>query len=192
MGHSKLTQKQDAFSSDIANKKYKHHWLAYEANYNCKGMSQNSIYVETCRLMQNPKVSLRIKEIEDKIKAKEQITLDEILVKLSERCNLDMREMFNDDNSFKNIKELDQEQAMFLSSFEVVELFDWVARTDDKGKSKKERIQIGWVKKVKIESIKDIMDMLIKVHGGYAKDNDQKGNNLEAIRELIYDVRGKK
>lgn len=182
MGHSKLTAKQEAFSSDVANKKYDFHWLAYEANYNCKRMSKNSMYVEACLLLQNHKVAQRIKEIEDKIKAKEQITLDQILVKLSDRCNLDIREMYNDDGTFKNIKELTQEQAMFLVEINTQELWGY-EKNEESGKS--ERTQIGWAKKVKIESIKDIMDMLIKVHGGYAKDNEQKTDNLDAIKEII-------
>ena len=186
MGHSKLTAKQEGFATDIANKKYDFHWEAYKANYATKTTSMNALYVNSCKLLANAKVALRIKEIEDKIKAKEQITLDQILVKLSDRCNLDMREMFNDDGTFKNIKELTQEQAMFLVGFDVNELWGY-EKNEESGKN--ERTQIGWAKKVKIESIKDIMDMLIKVHGGYAKDKEFGGDNLDAIKELIDKIR---
>ena len=186
MGHSKLTQKQEGFASDVANKTYKFIWEAYAAHYNTKGMSQNTIYQESCRLLANPKVTARIQEIEEKIKLKEKVTLDEIIVKLSQRVNLDIREMYNDDGSFKNPKELTQEQAMFLNSFDVSEI--WGFEIDEES-GKKERTQIGVMKKVKLESIKDMLDMLIRHYGGYAKDNEQKVGDLEAIREVVFGKR---
>ena len=176
MGSDKLTTKQNAFASDVANKKYDYIWEAYAANYSTKGWNQNSIYVEACKLRSSPKVLLRIKDIEDKIQAKEKITLDEIIVKLSQRVNLDIREMYNTDGSFKNITEMTQEQAMFIASFEVNEIW---------GNVNKERAQIGVVKKVKVESIKDILDMLVRHYGGYAKDKAAVGTDLDAIKEII-------
>ena len=187
MGHKKLTAKQDGFAYDIANKKYDFQWEAYEANYNVKGMTRNSIYVEACKLIQNPKVALRIKEIEDKIKAKEKVTLDEILIKLSQRVNLDIREMFDENDCLIPIKEMTQEQAIFIESFDTNELWGW----EDDESGKKQRTQIGVIKKVKIESIRSIMDMLIKYYGGYAKDNEQKSSNLDAIREIVQGSKGK-
>jgi hypothetical protein len=171
----RLTAKQEAFAWDIANKTYDFIWQAYAASYDIKKMSQNAIYVESCRLLQNPKVSLRVKEIEDKIKEQEVIKLDEILVKLSNRVNLDIREMFDDNGTMKSIKELTKDQAMFISSFDVSEIW---------GTVNKSRQQIGELKKVKMESIKDMLDMLIRVYGGYAKDKEEK-SDLQEIKEII-------
>lgn len=170
-GHNRLTEKQDLFSIDIANKKYKFHWEAYAAHYDCSKMSQNAIYVETCRLLQNPKVALRIEELEAKIKNKEIVTLNDVIQKLSDRVNMDIRDMFNDDSTFKEIKQMTQLQATFLNSFEVHELWGWESK-EVGGKTVKVKTQMGLVKKIKMESIKDILDMLMKYHGGYAKDND--------------------
>ena len=179
MGNNKLTEKQDAFARDVANKKYKYIWEAYAANYNAKDSSKNVLYVNSCKLLANAKVALRIKEIEDRIQAKEKVTLDEIIVKLSQRVNMDIRGMFDDDSCMKGIKELTKEQAMFINSFDVQEI--WGASGDSKGK-----VKIGVLKKVKLESIKDMLDMLIRHYGGYAKDNKQKGSGIsEAIKEVI-------
>lgn len=180
MGHNKLTEKQEGFASDIANKKYKYHWEAYAANYGAEKMSKNTLYVKTCELLANGKVAVRVKELEEKIRAKEKITLDEIIVKLSQRVNMDLRAMFNDDNTFKNIKDLTQEQAMFLCSFEVTTAY--------KGDSE-EPIRVE-VKKIKFESIKDMLDMLVRHYGGYAKDED-KTSDIEHIKDIVEQLTGK-
>jgi len=190
MGHNKLTAKQEGFAKDIANKKYTFHWEAYAANYNVSPKtSKNTLYVKSCELMSNGKVAERIKEIEGKIKAREKVTLDEILIKLSKRVNLDIREMFDNDDCMKPIHKLTQEQAMFLASFDVLEIWEWEEYEDAAGKKKKRKIQTGVLKKVKLESIKDIMDMLIKHYGGYAKDDTPANSNLEAIRDIINAVK---
>lgn len=182
MGHSKLTDKQERFAQDIANKKYKFFWEAYAANYDTKTKNKNVLYVNSCKLLANDKVALRIKEIEDKIKALEKVTLDEIIIKLSQRVNLDIREMYNDDGTFKNIKELTQEQAMFLVGIDTQEIWS-------KGAKGAPSEQIGVVKKVKIESIKDMLDMLIRHYGGYAKDKEMPQSNIDAMREVIESMR---
>lgn len=182
MGHSKLTAKQESFASDIANKKYKFHWEAYAAHYNTSKMSQNTIYQEACRLLSNCKVTARIGEIEAKIKLKEKITLDGVLVKLAQRVNLDVREMYDDDDCLIPIKQMTQIQAMFISSFDVAEIWSWHV---DELSGVKVKTQTGVVKKVKLESIQSILDMLMKNLGGYSKDNELGTSNLEAIRAIV-------
>lgn len=176
----KLTPMQEGFAWDIANKTYKFAWEAYAANYKADKMSQNAIYVEACRLQSNPKISLRIEKIEKEIHDKEKVTLDEIIIKLSKRVNLDVRDMFNEDSSFKSIKELTQDQAMFLNSFESHEIWS---------KANGENTAIGELKKVKLESIKDMLDMLIRHYGGYAKDKDNGNSDLDAIKDIIESIK---
>ena len=176
----------EAFAWDIANKTYETIWEAYAANYDAKKSSQNVLYVNSCKLLAKDKIAIRIKELEKKIRDKEKVTLDEIIVKLSQRVNLDIRNMFNDDNSLKNIKDLTQEQAMFLVSFDVQEI--WGPSFAD---SKIKQV-IGVVKKVKMESIKDMLDMLVRHYGGYAKDKEQPEGNLDEIREMIEGIKKKK
>lgn len=175
----KLTPKREKFCKDIAYETFDFDYQAYEAHFSTANMSKNSIYTETFKLMQVPAVSLRIKELRAKKRAAEKVTLDEIIVKLSKRVNLDIREMFNDDNTFKNIKDLSQEQAMFLRDFEVI--------TTYKG-NEEEPFRIE-VKKVKLETLKDMLDMLIKHYGGYAAEKSDAEKVLDSTRELINELR---
>lgn len=180
MGHSKLTAKQESFAQDIANKKYKFHWEAYAANYNSQTNSKNSLYVKSCELLANSKVAVRIAEIEAKIKAKEKLTLDEILVRLAKRNEIDIRGLLNDDGTFKKISELTEDQAIFITGFKVTEIW---GKGDDAG------TQLGRTVDVKIESFKDIMDMLIRNHGGYAKDKESATDNLELLRDIVEGIK---
>ena len=60
----RLTQKQENFTLDLF--KEFSGADAYRNNYNTANMSLNAIYVEACRLSQNPKVALRLSELRQK------------------------------------------------------------------------------------------------------------------------------
>ena len=58
-----LTGKQEEFAKNIVQGMSQAD--AYRSAYDVEDMSDNAIYVEASRLMDNPKVSLRIKELRD-------------------------------------------------------------------------------------------------------------------------------
>jgi phage terminase small subunit len=58
----KLTPKQEKFAQAIAYDGM-NNTDAYKSAYSVKNMSDNAIYVEACKLAQNPKIAQRIKEI---------------------------------------------------------------------------------------------------------------------------------
>lgn len=184
MAKEDLTHKQEEFARFVAEGNT--YADAYKKAYNASKMKITTIYVKSSELVSDGKISVRISEIKKEIKDQEKVTLDEAIIKLSKRINQDIREMFNEDGSFKNIKELTKEQAMFISSFEVHEIWGSVEGPD--GKNHKE--QIGELKKVKIESIKDMLDMIIKVHGGYIKEPSVSVvDNLDKIRDILKDIK---
>ena len=47
---------------------------SYKIAYDCKNMSNNSIYVESCRLLDNPKIAQAIYEEQSKIKHKNKLS----------------------------------------------------------------------------------------------------------------------
>ena len=59
-----LTPKQEEYCKNRALKKMTQK-DAYKNAYNATNMTDNAVYVEACRLEGSPKVSLRIKELED-------------------------------------------------------------------------------------------------------------------------------
>lgn len=58
-----LTAKQEAFAQGIADGLDQA--TAYRAAYDVENMADPAIYVEASRLMDNPKVALRVKELKD-------------------------------------------------------------------------------------------------------------------------------
>lgn len=61
MSETLLTQKQEGFTLDIFQGLTETD--AYRKNYSVGGMSIDAVYVEACRLRQNPKVSLRLAQL---------------------------------------------------------------------------------------------------------------------------------
>ena len=76
-----LTQKQEGFTLDVF--KGEPYSVAYNNNYDSKGMTQNAIYVEASRLMDNPKVALRLQALNKPMIDKTIATKKQILSKLS-------------------------------------------------------------------------------------------------------------
>lgn len=69
-----LTAKQEAFCVARA-KKGMSYADAYRAAFDCSKMKPEAIYVEASRLKDNPKVSLRIKKLQDMAAAEAMVTL---------------------------------------------------------------------------------------------------------------------
>lgn len=63
-----LTAKQEAFAQGIADGLDQA--SAYRAAYDAENMSDPAIYVEASRIMDNPKVALRVKELKDALAEK--------------------------------------------------------------------------------------------------------------------------
>lgn len=66
---NKLTAKQEKFCQCIADGM--NQTESYKSAYSSKNMSEKAIWVEAGRIAENPKVSLRISELKDKIAEKQ-------------------------------------------------------------------------------------------------------------------------
>lgn len=77
-----LTDKQERFALNVFNGMS--NIDAYKDSYDCENMSDNAISVEASRLLQNPKVSLRLTELRDKAAESRIMTAKERLIWLSE------------------------------------------------------------------------------------------------------------
>ena len=57
---------------------------AYRSAYSTANMSANAVYVEACRLLQTPKVSLRVAELREKAAKRSEIAVDDVIAGLRE------------------------------------------------------------------------------------------------------------
>lgn len=169
----KLTIKQSKFAESVANKEYDFIWEAYAVHYSTSNMSQNTIYQESCRLLANRKISARILELEEEIAAKSEATLNEILVAMSQRVRLDMREFYDEDGSLRQPHELSKEQAMCIQ--------DWDTKVFKDGATK--------ITKIKLIDLKGLWDMFLKKNNQYTNNvNISTEEDLSHIREVLGDI----
>lgn len=70
-----LTQKQEMFCNYYL--EYGNASEAYRRAYRCNGKSDNAIWVESSKLLNSPKVALRIRELQSQMRNRSDITKDE-------------------------------------------------------------------------------------------------------------------
>lgn len=75
--YMKLTQKQESFCVKYV--ETGNAAEAYRQSYDAAGMTDNSIYVAACKLLDNPKVAQRLEEIRKPALEKAQLTLEQHL-----------------------------------------------------------------------------------------------------------------
>lgn len=162
-----LTSKQENFAQSVANNDHEYLWEAYDAHYDTSNMSREAVYVEACRLRQNPKIALRISEIEKEIRDRSLATLDEVLAMMTKRMRVSLKDFFDSEGCIKSIQDLTDEQAMCIVDFKTNEL--------------------GMLREVKLESIKSVWDMFMKKFGAYINVHVGVGKNVlsEEQQEII-------
>ena len=77
-----LTAKQEAFAQGIADGLDQA--SAYRAAYDAENMSDPAIYVEASRIMDNPKVALRVKELRQAIEEAHKLSVSDLIRELEE------------------------------------------------------------------------------------------------------------
>lgn len=77
-----LTWKQEAFCQAMV--KGANQTDAYKSVYDASKMKANVINVKACELLKNGKVSVRLKELQDAIAKRHELTVDDIIAELEE------------------------------------------------------------------------------------------------------------
>jgi hypothetical protein len=171
-----LSDKQEKFAQSIAVGEFDYNWMAYEKHYDCSKMSKNAIYVEACKLQQNPKVSLRIKELQEATTKRNQVTLDEVLNEMANWLRFNTKSIFNKDGTMKSLHEMTDEESSSIASYEVVELFDTID---------KEKTHIGYLKKVRLLDKRAVAEMFLKKFGAFITKLVVDTEDLSHIKDLL-------
>lgn len=87
MATNELTIKQEAFCQAFVQNKGNAS-EAYRAAYAVKNMKANAIGVEACRLLADPRISLRVHNIRSDIAKRHELTVDSIIAELEEAREL--------------------------------------------------------------------------------------------------------
>ena len=114
-----LTSKQEQFCRAIlAGKKQSE---AYREAYNCQRMSDATVNVEASRLMDQPHVAIRIKELNAPVVASIQMKRAEWLSLLEKSIRYDVRKMFDNFGNLLDITEMAENERLAIANFEKVE-----------------------------------------------------------------------
>lgn len=158
-----LTEKQEAYCQNYlicGNQS-----AAYRIAFDAEVMNANAVAVEACRLHANPKVSLRIKELQTEAYERNKIAIDEIIQTLAGMVRFDIAELYDDDGTLLPLKQIPLAARQMINQLDVEELSTYVD---------KEKIVIGYTKKIRTYSKLDAIEKLMKHLGGYEKDNTQR------------------
>lgn len=114
---SKLTIKQEKFCLEYL--KDGNASRAYREAYNVTTTSDNTINVQANKILNNPKVALRIGELSGKAQKKIEVTAEKIIAELAKIAFFDVQVLYNNDGTLKQITELDSEVTRAIHSTKV-------------------------------------------------------------------------
>lgn len=184
MANDKLTDKQLKFAQFVASGET--YADAYRKAYNCSKMTNNSIWINSSKLMADAKVSLRVDKLRQETLKRNQVTIDEVLNELANWIRFDPLTIIDEDTDcVKKLKDMSKESRMSLAEIQVSEIWGSVQGAD----GKKHREQIGELKKIKFIDKRAVAEMFMKKFGQYVQESSGIESNLDAIREIIKEIK---
>lgn len=177
MSETILTKNQEAFVIEYF--KTGNGSDSYKAAYSAGKMSANAIYVEVSRLLDNPKIAQRLKELRDGAAEKAMLTSADVLREAMRLAKFDVRKLYRPDGSPIPIHELDDDTAAAVQAVDIHE--EYVGSGGD-------RVFVGYTKKYKVADKNAALEKLFKHFGLYEKDNAQKN---DPIRDFLDQCSGK-
>lgn len=175
---SGLTPQQEKFCQLVASGNT--YADAYRGSYNVEKMAVNSIYVKSSELMSVGKITVRVKELQEGYRKRNEVTLDEVLKEMANWLRFDVKSIFNEDGSMKQLREMNNEESSSIASYECVELF---------GGSGENKVQIGYLKKVKLIDKRAVAEMFLKKFGAFITNVKLNVEDLSYLDELLKQIK---
>lgn len=176
---SGLTPQQEVFAQAVAaGNTYAD---AYREAYNVGSKTKiETVWCESSKLMSAPKVSQRVKELQEEHKKRNQVTLDEVLKEMAEWLRFNVKSVFNADGTMKSLHEMTDQESSSITQYEVVELF---------GNNGDGKVQIGYLKKVKLLDKRAVADMFLKKFGAYITNVKLDVEDLSYMNDIISGIK---
>lgn len=109
-----LTPKQEKFCIEYL--KDGNASRAYRESYNASKMKEASINVNASKLLKDTKIALRLKELGEKHTKKNDVTAERIIKELAGIAFFDVKMLYNDDGTLKQITELSSKVTRAIHS----------------------------------------------------------------------------
>jgi phage terminase small subunit len=138
------------------------------------GYSKKTADVQASRLLVNVKVAKYLNSKQEKALQKYDASLDRTLQEITRLAFQDARHYFDENGRLIPIDQLSDDAAASLAGFEVEEVYEF--EDGDKKPS-------GQLKKIKRYDKNKALEMLMRYHGAFKKDNEQQRDySLTIIR----------
>ena len=175
-----LTDKQEKFAQAVAaGKTYADAYReAYPVSEKWK---DESIWCESSKLMADPKVLQRVKQIQEQRAKANEVTLEEVIKELSEWLRFDPIEFFDEENCMKNIHDLSPVARKQIADIKIQEL--WGKGMDG------ERVKIGEVKNIKFLDKQATADKFMRYFGAYLTNLKVSVDDLAHIKDVIEGIK---
>lgn len=180
-----LTEKQERFCQAYI--EFGEKGRAYRDAFDADAMNSNSVAVEANKMFKDPKIALRVKELQDEIRERNKVKIDDVLGYLADMIKFDIAEIYEEDGRMKSIHDIPKPHREMISSIKVYEDFMSIDG---------QREKVGETKEVRLLNKLDVIEKFMKHFGGYEKDNSQKKleiNNIvpitpEQAKSLLEDL----
>jgi len=136
------------------------------------GYSARSAARQAVRLLELPQVQEWLQQKKKAVSSKLQINQQRTLLEIGRIAFSDIRKIFNEDGTLKQVHELDDDTAAALAAVDIEELFE------NMGKAGK--VPIGFAKKVKLWDKLKALEMLAK-HYGLLGDEDKNDMKFSVV-----------
>lgn len=173
----KLTAKLERFCLEMV-KPDTNQSDAYRAAFKPKRAKAKTIHEEASRIMANPKVAARIKELMAPVIERVQVTRAQWLKKMEAFALADVRKMFDEFGNPIEIPQLGDHEAAMIEGFEFCEDYTKVKKADDDT----DAVATGYTKKIKLTPKLKAMLEFGKVMGWYTEKKElELGPSLEEL-----------
>ena len=153
---------------------------AYPASKKWQDKSVNS---KASLLASQDIIRQRIAQLTAPVIKKLELTITRAIEECMRIAYVDPHDLFDDNGALKPISQIDPATRAAIANLEVTELFEMQGEGKDKV-----RVQIGYLKKIKLNDKNGALDKLMKHLGGYLADNDQKATQLTVLMKEIEDI----
>lgn len=167
-----MNAKHKAFADNYLKDPTRNARKAYQKVY--PKAKDNTADVNASVLLKNTKVSEYITKVEAKTTENVEITNEMILNEYKKLAFFDIRKLYNEDGTLKEITELDDDSAAVVAGMDVSVLFDKNDKTP------------ALLKKIKLSDRKAALDSLAKIKGMFIDKVETKDTTFEDFLKSEY------
>lgn len=165
-----LTAQQEAFAQAMASGLSQ--TAAYRKAYQRTRMSIGSVSTAASRLMSDPRIRARVKELRNMVAEVDVISTAEVLRELARIGTFDIRRLYAEDGSPIPIHKLDDDSARVIQGVDIHEEYTGTGA---------DRVFVGYTKKYKVAPKNEALDKIARILGMYERDNAQQADALATL-----------